>query len=140
MPCRFDEINILSGYGFALKRMGKWGCVSSDLSQSYPCVYPNIILSPDNIPSVKIGNKLIPCSDYVERKRLDINRTYNATIYETRVYGLMVKVKNVKCLLHVSELRKKGLKMSDFAVGDKIEVLVTDFDKNKKRYSLSIKS
>ena len=139
VPCHFDEINILSNYWFALKLNGKWGCVSSDLSQSYPCVYPNIILNPNNIPSVKLGSKLIPCSDYVERKRLEINQTYNATVDEIRDYGLMVKVESFKCLLHVSELRKRGRKMSDFAVGDKINVLVMSFDKNKKRYSLSIK-
>lgn len=139
VPCHFDEINILSNYWFALKLNGKWGCVSSDLSHSYPCVYPNILLNPNNIPSVKIGSKIIPCSDYVERKRLEVNHTYNATVEETRDYGLMVKVESFKCLLHVSELRKRGKKMSDYVVGDKIDVLVMSFDKNKKRYLLSIK-
>ena len=139
VPCHFEEINMLSDYWFALKLNNKWGCVSSDLSQSYPCVYPNISLNPDNLPSVKIGSKIILCSDYVERKRLEINHTYNATVDEIRDYGLMIKVEGYKCLLHISELRKQGRKMSDFMVGDKINVLVMSFDKNKKRYSLSIK-
>lgn len=138
VPCSFDEINILSDCWFAMKQGGKWGCVSSDKSQSYPCVYPNVMLNPDNIPSVKIGSKLIPCSDYVERKRLDINHTYNATVCEIRAYGLMVKVEGFKCLIHISELKKQFWKMSDFAVGDKIDVLVLAFDRVKKRYSLSI--
>ena len=138
VPCRFDVIDILSDYWFAMKQGGKWGCVSSDKSQSYPCVYPNVMLNPDNIPSVKIGSKLIPCSDYVERKRLDINHTYNATVCEIRAYGLMVKVEGFKCLIHISELKKQFWKMSDFAVGDKIDVLVLAFDRVKKRYSLSI--
>ena len=139
VPCNFDEINMLSNCWFALKLNGKWGCVSSDLSKSYPCVYPNICLNSDNIPSVKIGGKLIPCSDYIERKRLEVNHTYNATVEEIRDYGLMVKVESFKCLLHVSELKKRGRKMSDYVVGDKIDVLVMSFDKSKKRYSLSIK-
>ena len=139
VPCHFEEINMLSNNWFVLKQNGKWGCVSSDLSQSYPCVYPNICLNDNNTPSVKIGSKIIPCPDYVERKRLEINHTYNATVDEIRDYGLMVKVESYKCLLHISEIRKRGRKMSDFKVGDKIDVIVTSFDKNKKRYSLIAK-
>lgn len=139
VPCHFEEINMLSDDWFSLKINGKWGCVSSDLSQSYPCVYPNICINMDNLPSVKIGSKIIPCSDFVERKRLEINHSYNAIIDEIRDYGYMVKIESHKCLLHISELRKHGIKMSKYKVGDNIDVLVTSFDKNKKRYSLSIK-
>ena len=139
VPCHFEEINMLSNEWFALKINGKWGCVSSDLSQSYPCVYPNISLNAENIPSVKIGCKIILCSDFVERKRLEINHSYKAIIDEIRDYGFMVKIECHKSLLHISELRKHGIKMSEYKVGDNIEVLVTSFDKNKKRYSLSIK-
>jgi len=139
VPCHFEEINILSRDWFALKKNGKWGCVSSDLSQSYPCVYPNISLNAGNIPSVKIGCKTIPCTDFVERKRLEINCSYKATVDEIRDYGLMVKVECYKCLLHISELRKHGRKLSDYKVGDSIDILIMSFDKNKKRYSLSLK-
>ena len=139
VPCHFEEINILSDTWFVLKKDGKWGCVSIDLSQSYPCAYPNICLNENSIPSVRIGGKTIPCSDYVERKRLETNCSYKGIIEEIRDYGLMLKVESFKCLLHISEFKKNRKNMSDYNVGDSIDVLVVSFDKNKKRYSLRIK-
>jgi ribosomal protein S1 len=74
-----------------------------------------------------------------QNRQLYVAKAYNATVDEIRDYGLMVKVESYKCLLHISEIRKRGRKMSDFKVGDKIDVIVTSFDKNKKRYSLIAK-
>ena len=139
VPCHFEEVKLLSSDWFALKLNSKWGCVSVDLSQSYSCIYPNISINANNIPYVKIGTKNIPCSDYIERKRLEDNHLYNATIVEIRDYGLMVKVESYKCLIHISEIKKHGKKMSDYKVGDNIDVRVMSYDKNKKRYSLSLK-
>ena len=51
----------------------------------------------------------------------------------------MVKVESYKCLIHISEIKKHGKKMSDYKVGDNIDVRVMSYDKNKKRYSLSLK-
>lgn len=138
IPCRYDEIKMLSDNWFALKHDGKWGCTSRDLSQSYPCKYPNICLNDDLKPSVRINNEIIPCSDYTERPRLEVGQVYNGEIYDIRKYGLMIKVESYKSLLHISELNKQGKSLSDYTEGDSIEVRVASYDKDKKRYSLSL--
>ena len=139
IPCRYDEIKMLSDNWFALKLYEKWGCTSIDLTQSLPCKYPNICLNDDLQPSVRVNNnEIIPCADYTERPRLEVGQVYNGEIYEIRKYGLMIKVESYKSLLHISELNKQGKGLSDYAIGDSIEVRVASYDKDKKRYSLSL--
>ena len=139
IPCRYDEIKMLSDTWFALKLYEKWGCTSTDLTQSFPCKYPNICLNDDLQPSVRNrNNEIIPCSDYTERPRLKVGQVYSGEIYDIRKYGLMLIVDSYKCLLHISELNKQGKGLSDYAVGDSIEVRVASYDKDKKRYSLSL--
>ena len=138
VPCHFEAITMLSDYWFALKKDGKWGCVSIDLTQSYPCKYPNVVLNGESQPSVHLGNKYILCTDFVERRRLEIGKSYVAFVDEVRPYGLMLNVENNKCLLHISELKKLKKKIANYNVGDKIEVKVTAFNRDKKRYMLSL--
>ena len=138
VPCHFEAITMLSDYWFALKKDGKWGCVSIDLTQSFPCKYPNVVLNGESQPSVRLGNKCILCKDFIERKRLEIGKSYVASVDEVRPYGLMLNVENYKCLLHISEFRRRKQKMESYKVGDTIDVIITDFDKNKKRYILSL--
>jgi hypothetical protein len=139
IPCRYDEIKMLSDTWFALKLYEKWGCTSTDLTQSFPCKYPNICLNDDLQPSVRNrNNEIIPCSDYTERPRLKVGKVYSGEIYDIRKYGLMLKVDSYKCLLHISELNKQGKDLSGYTVGESIEVRVASYDKTKKRYSLSL--
>ena len=139
IPCRYDEIKMLSDTWFAFKHDGKWGCTSTDLTQSFPCKYPNICLNDDLQPSVRnSNNEIIPCSDYAERPRLEVGQVYSGEIYDIRKYGLMLKVDSYKCLLHISEINKQGKGLSDYSMGDSIEVRIASYDKDKKRYSLSL--
>lgn len=139
IPCRYDEIKMLSDSWFALKQNGKWGCISSDLSQSFPCKYPNICLNEDLQPSVRISNDvIILCSNFTGIPKLEVGKIYKGEIYEVRKYGLMIKVESYKSLLHISEIHKHGKNLTDFAVGESIEVRVASYDDIKNRYSLSL--
>ena len=129
---------MLSDSWFALKQKGKWGCISTDLKEKYPCIYPNICLNDNLQPSVRIKKRIILCSDYVERPPLAVNNVYNGRILEIRDYGIMIKVESFKCLLHISKIRQQGKSIKDFSVGESIEVRVASFDESKNRYSLSL--
>lgn len=138
VPCLNDEIMMMSAKWIAYKRKGKWGCTAVDLTQAYPCIYPNICLNENNEPSVKLGEKIIRCTDFVERKRLMGNDVYKAVVSEIRDYGLMVNVEGNNCLLHVSEIKKHGKKISEYNVGEHLAVVVKSFDREKKRYALGL--
>ena len=138
VPCNYDEIKILSDDWFAVKYRERWGCVSVDTTQSFPCEYPNVCLDENGIPSVELVGRTIHCSDFVLRKRLAVKKAYIATVEEIRAYGVMVEVEGNRCLLHISEIKKQRKKLDDFNVGEKIDVVVLSFDKEKKRYSLGL--
>lgn len=138
VPCHFDEISMQNAYWFILKKNNKWGCISINLMESFPFRYPNIQINENNQPCVRLGNKIIPCQDYIEKPRLVINRTYTGIVIEIRDYGIMLKIDNQRCLLHISELKKQKKALSDFKQGDNIQVFIKSYDKEKRRYSLGM--
>lgn len=64
------------------------------------------------------------------------------TVKSIKSYGMFVEVEGVEGLVHYTEISYKGPvnPATLFKVGDKVEVKAIDYDKEKKRLSLSIKA
>lgn len=75
-------------------------------------------------------------------QKLENQKVFKGTVKEIMDYGAFVDIGGITGLVHISELswdRKE--KVSDLlSIGQEVEVKVLDFDENKGRLSLSIKS
>jgi len=72
---------------------------------------------------------------------IEIGRKYTGTVKSLTDFGAFVDIGGVDGLIHVSELSWTKIKHPSeiLKVGDKVEVTVLEFDKDKKRISLGYK-
>ena len=73
---------------------------------------------------------------------LDTDEPQIGTVKSIKSYGMFVEVNGVEGLVHYTEISYKGPvnPASLYKEGDKVEVKAIDYDKDKKRLSLSIKA
>lgn len=78
----------------------------------------------------------------VLKKLVDDAEVVEGTIKRIKSYGMFVEVDGVEGLVHYSEISYKGPvnPSSMYNEGDKVPVKAIDYDKEKKRLSLSIKA
>lgn len=73
-------------------------------------------------------------------EKVNLGDVLSGTVSTILDYGIIVDLKQVKGLLHVSELSwSKDKKLKDFKVGDAIDVKVIELDKDNKKIKLSLK-
>lgn len=72
---------------------------------------------------------------------IEVGKKYNGVVKSLMDFGAFVDIGGVDGLVHVSEISWKKIKHpSDvLKVGDKVEVTVLEFDKDKKRISLGLR-
>ena len=71
-------------------------------------------------------------------EEIEVGKKYTGKVKSLTSYGAFVDIGGVDGMVHVSEMSwERGKKPEDiFAIGDKVEVYVKDFDQERKRISL----
>ena len=71
-------------------------------------------------------------------EEIEVGKKYTGKVKSLTNYGAFVDIGGVDGMVHVSEMSwERGKKPEDiFAIGDKVEVYVKDFDQEKRRISL----
>lgn len=96
-----------------------------------------LILSRKNILAKEVAAAKIELLE-----KLQIGEIYKGVVKDIKDYGLFVDLGGLTGLVHVSELfwnRKENI-AATYKIEDEINVQVLDFDKEKERLSLSVKS
>ncbi len=93
-------------------------------------VYPNIVVS----------RKQAAKMEALRNARMAFKKgaILSGVVQEIKEYGVFIDIGGIDGLLHINEIKKKGLSSSDLIKGNIIKIVIRDLDVNTSRISLSL--
>lgn len=150
----YKEIKPASDDCFIVKT-DRWGVINAKGEQLIDCKYDDIEeINPQHFKVYwdssktqgyyrsfrsKLNSKIINCKKMNNMFNFVLGEVYTGKITNIKKFGIFVNINDIGCALcHISEIVKGGKQISDFKIGDSIEVKVINIDEVKKRASLSL--